>query len=274
LPFRALFPTIDYAPEFGKMNPLKIRECGLMEFRSIHTIETGDNVHLKVELAGLANRVFAFGIDGLLMLALMGVVFIAFAALAYARSSDEIAKTGVPIGMFVVFFGYHLFQEWLWNGKTVGKAVFNIRVVRNNGQPIGFWESMGRNLLRVLDVYVSGIGLLCMMFNRSEKRFGDYIAGTIVVNDQPVLKPVWQRHDAEAELETPATETAVVRMSPEEAELLNAYRTRRNGFLAAARARFADALYRHFSERWHATVTSDADLDTHLDAYQQGLHQL
>jgi uncharacterized RDD family membrane protein YckC len=239
-----------------------------MEFRSIHIIETADNVRLKVELAGLANRVFAFGIDGLLMLTLMGVVSLVFMVIAYSQSTDEIAKTGIPLGLFVVFFGYHLFQEWLWNGKTVGKAVFRIRVVRNNGQPIGFWEAMGRNLLRVLDVYVSGIGLLCMMFNRSEKRFGDYVAGTIVVNDQPVYKPVWQRNGPEETLAVPAGDIAVVRMTPEEAELLNAYRARRNTLMPSARAGFADALYRHFSERWHAPVLSDYDLDDHLAAYQ------
>lgn len=244
-----------------------------MEFRSIHTIETADNVHLKVELAGLANRVFAFGIDSLLMLILMGLVSLVFSILSFTQSSGEIAKTGIPLGLFIVFFGYHLFQEWLWNGKTVGKALFNIRVVRNNGQPIGFWESMGRNLLRILDVYASGIGLLCMMFNRSEKRFGDYVAGTIVVNDQPVYKPVWQRVELENTQSEPAGDTSVIRMTPEEAELLNAYRARRKTLLASARAEFAAALYRYFSERWHTTVTSDEDLDTHLEAYQQRLHQ-
>jgi uncharacterized RDD family membrane protein YckC len=245
-----------------------------MEFRSIHTIETADNVHLKVELAGLANRVFAFGIDGMLMLTLMGAVFLVFTILSFAQSSGEIAKTGIPLGLFIVFFGYHLFQEWLWNGKTVGKAVFKIRVVRNNGQPIGFWESMGRNLLRVLDVYVSGIGLLCMMFNWSEKRFGDYVAGTIVINDQPVYKPVWQQADVADGQSTTATDTLpAIRMSPEEAELLTAYRARRKMLFAASHARFANALYRYFSGRWYVTVESDEDLDAHLEIYQQRLHQ-
>jgi uncharacterized RDD family membrane protein YckC len=207
------------------------------------------------------------------MMVLMGLVFLLFTILSYTQASAEIAKTGIPLGLFIVLFGYHLFQEWLWNGKTIGKAIFNIRVVRNNGQPIGFWESMGRNLLRILDVYVSGIGLLCMMFNRSEKRFGDYVAGTIVINDQPVYKPAWQRVEIESEQQALSTEPSVIRMTAEEAALLRAYQARRNNLLTAARAEFANALYHYFSERWHTTVASDQDLDAHLETYQQQLSQ-
>jgi uncharacterized RDD family membrane protein YckC len=249
------------------------RNGEVMEFRSIHTIETADNVHIKVELAGLASRVFAFGIDSMVMLILMGLVLTVFSALSLARFSPEIAKTGIPLGLFIVFFGYHLFQEWLWNGKTVGKSVFNIRVLRDNGQPIGFWESVGRNLLRVLDVYLSGIGLLCMMFNRNEKRFGDFVAGTIVVNDQPVSKPGKPISQPDASLEFIPVETSIIRITPEEVELLSAYRARRRGLLADARKTLSNAFCRYFTERWHVSVESEADLDAHLDAYLQQMQK-
>lgn len=244
-----------------------------MEIRSLYTIETAENVHIKVELAGLAARIFAFAIDAVLMGIVTAIVVGLFALWAYMAKSEEIAKTAMPIGSFVVFFGYHLFQEWLWNGRTVGKSLFHIRVVRNNGQPIGFWESLGRNLLRLVDVYASGIGLLCMMFNRGEKRFGDFVGGTMVINDAKFLKPTYTALEADTVLETEQmSEFAGLRISAEEAELLKSYQSRRNRLLKASRQELTHALSDYFSVKLNQTVSNEADLDAVLDAYHHGLY--
>lgn len=244
-----------------------------MEIRSIHTIETAENVHIKVELAGLAARVFAFGIDVVIMGMLTAVVIGGFALWGYAQGNEQISKTGIPIGTFVVFFGYHLFQEWLWNGRTVGKAILNIRVVRNNGQAIGFWESLGRNLLRIVDVYASGIGLLCMMFNKGEKRFGDFVGGTIVINDARILKPAYTALSEQQDESAEDAQYASVRLTAEEAELLKTYKARRGTLLKDAHQQLGQSLREHFSERLRQPVLSDEELDTALEAYQQSLRQ-
>lgn len=242
-----------------------------MEFRSIHTIETAENIHLKVELAGLASRVFAFGIDAMLMLTLMGIVIAMLSIWSYAQALPEISKTGIPLVTFVIFFGFNLFQEWLWNGKTVGKAALGIRVVRDNGQPIGFWEAFGRNLLRVLDVYASGLGLLCMMFNRREKRFGDFVAGTVVIHDQRIARPGgYQSLQAEDEIvEQAGEQRTALRMTAEEVELLSAFQSRRERWFPESRKRLGDALRQYFAERWHQPVDSEAALDEALKQIQQ-----
>jgi len=242
----------------------------LMELRSIYTLETAENVHIKVELAGLANRVFAFVLDALLMFGLLGAVMLLVLIMGVVKGSQELIRTAMPVALFVVFFGYHLFQEWLWNGKTVGKVVFKIRVVRNNGQPIGFWESFGRNLLRVVDVYSSGVGLLVMMFNRSEKRCGDFVAGTIVINDQPVTKPGAKIiPPAQSAPQISSLDSALAmlgsRLTAEETELLQAYQTRRKHFLKPARELLSQAVCRYFSYRLHQSIHSDEDLDRMLE---------
>lgn len=241
-----------------------------MEIRSLYTIETAENIHIKVELAGLATRIFAFAVDVVLMGVLMAFSFGLFALWAYLAQSQEVAKTGMPIGTFTVFFGYHLFQEWLWNGQTVGKKLFQIRVVRNNGQAIGFWEALGRNLLRLVDVYGSGIGLLCMMFNQSEKRFGDFVGGTIVINDAKILKPQYtpMAEGGSSDLSEPSMFSGV-RISAEEAELLQSFRARRNQLLRDARAQLEQSLSDYFSARLNQAIVSEAGLDALLDAYHQ-----
>ncbi len=241
-----------------------------MEIRSLHTIETAENVHIKVELAGLASRLFACLLDGLVMAVLSGLVMGFFTVWAFLQKNDEIAKTGVPLGLFAVFFGYHLFLEWLWNGRTLGKAILNIRVVRNNGQAIGFWESLGRNLLRLVDVYASGIGLLCMMFNRSEKRFGDFVAGTIVINDNKIRKPVYRPVNTVADTDE-ETGFEGLRITAEEAELLKGYQSRRAKLIRASRQQLADALSVYFSDRLQRPIVGEPALDELLSAYMQSL---
>jgi uncharacterized RDD family membrane protein YckC len=234
-----------------------------MEFRSIYTLETADNVMIKVELAGLANRVFAFGIDTLVMGGLMGAVTLLTVILTAMKGAEELGHTLLPLGLLIVFLGYHILQEWLWNGKTIGKTVFSIRVVRNNGQPIGFWEAFGRNLLRVVDVYMSGIGLLVMMCNPSEKRCGDFISGTIVINDQSMpgptiltgVKPI------EAPLATENNVEHPLRISAEEFELFRAFQSRRKQLSAESRQVLAAAFLQYFSQRWHQPVASWEELE-------------
>lgn len=244
-----------------------------MEFRSLYAVKTAENIHLHVELAGLVNRVFAFAVDSLIMGLLMGTGLIVISLASITQASPELFKTVGPLGGFVLFFGYHLFQEWLWNGKTVGKALFKIRVVRNNGQPIGFWEAFGRNLFRVIDVYLSGIGLICMMFNRSEKRFGDFVAGTVVINDQPVSKPFRPEAvtppEAASEGDNISTDstpsdTPWHRLSAEESELLKAFLQRRTRFFRTPRTLLSQALCQYFSERLHTDLDTEANLEALL----------
>lgn len=238
-----------------------------MEFRSFHTLTTADDVPVKVELAGLAGRVFAFGIDFIAMLTLSGCLLLLFLLPSGFSQWPEIKKTIIPLGLFLIFFGYHLFQEWLWNGQTLGKMFLGIRVVRQNGQPIGFWESLGRNLLRVVDVYASGIGLVCMMLNRREQRFGDLLAGTLVIQNQSVQReaPVSGRVDKHAGLFDPV---AAKRLQAEEAELIRSFLNRRNKLLKSQRSALADELCQYLSKRLHYPMSTEADLENLLAQYQ------
>lgn len=87
------------------------------------------------------------------------------------------------VGYFLIFWLYPVFFEVFWNGQTLGKRVFKIRVCMDNGLPIGWQASMIRNLLILADVLPIGffVGLLSILFNDKSKRLGDIVAGTVVV---------------------------------------------------------------------------------------------
>ncbi len=91
---------------------------------------------------------------------------------------------------FLIFAGYFILFEWLWNGQTPGKRLLKLRVIREDGRPITLWEAMARNLLRIFDAIpgfvlpVYSIGLISIFLSRRDQRIGDMFAGTVVVRER------------------------------------------------------------------------------------------
>lgn len=124
--------------------------------------------------------------------ALIDVVLLAcvFVLLAAAQggvdtgSGVQIHLTGVPaVIWFVGALAYYFLTESEW-GRTIGKAVCGLRVVRaqDGGQP-SVGAIAGRTLLRVVDALpvLYALGLLVVLVNPSRQRIGDLAARTLVV---------------------------------------------------------------------------------------------
>jgi uncharacterized RDD family membrane protein YckC len=196
----------------------------------------------------IGNRVFAFLIYFWIMGCLMAATTLGLGPIF--RFNSEFFKTIFPVIMFLYLFGFSFFQEWLLNGRSIGKSIMRIRVIRNNGQPIGFWEAMGRNLLRVIDVYFAGIGLIVMLISRREKRLGDYLAGTLVAYEHRYALPSTSRASA-VSAEIPGAdqyEPYARRLSPEEYALVDAYLNRKSRLLASERAALENDITGYLAE--------------------------
>lgn len=148
-------------------------------------VETPERVPFRYRLAGPGRRAMAWAIDSVLRLGI--VLFVAvFAALA------SVLPTGEGIGMglllltaFFLEWGYGVFFETLLHGRTPGKALLSLRVVRGDGSPARFGDFLLRNLLRAVD-YMPGffaIGVLTMAADRRLRRVGDVVGGTVVVSE-------------------------------------------------------------------------------------------
>jgi len=72
-------------------------------------------------------------------------------------------------------------------GRTVGKALFGLVVVRTDGSPVGYRDALVRTLLRPIDqfpaLYLLGFG--SMFAGDRRQRIGDRLAGTVVVAAEP-----------------------------------------------------------------------------------------
>jgi uncharacterized RDD family membrane protein YckC len=69
------------------------------------------------------------------------------------------------------------------NGQTIGKMIFNIKVINENGNPIFFKEALVRHLFDLVDFFpfLGIVGIFVASSNNSKQRVGDLVAKTIVV---------------------------------------------------------------------------------------------
>jgi hypothetical protein len=92
----------------------------------------------------------------------------------------------------LIFAGYYAFFEWAWSGQTPGKRWLKLRVIREDGRPITFWEAAVRNLLRTVDMMPApfySIGLISVFSTTRDQRIGDMVAGTVVVREREAEAP-------------------------------------------------------------------------------------
>jgi uncharacterized RDD family membrane protein YckC len=162
-------------------------------------MQTPEGVELDFALGGVGSRTIAWMVDqlivyfGLLLFWLGGAWVYAYAVLPILSaqlstlSVDDLNLWILAIAgilTFVLTNGYFITWETLWRGQTPGKRLAKIRVVRDDGQPIGIKEAALRSLVGWFDLGFFFIGLILVLFGRSEKRLGDLAAGTLVIQDE------------------------------------------------------------------------------------------
>lgn len=70
-----------------------------------------------------------------------------------------------------------------WNGQTLGKKVMKIKVVTEDGKPIGYKEAIVRYLGYILSGVALCLGFLWVIWDKKKQGWHDKIAGTLVVKE-------------------------------------------------------------------------------------------
>lgn len=148
-------------------------------------VETPDHVVLRYELAGAGNRGFAALVDVVAATLLVSGMVAVRALLAIVLPGDLLfALSGALVMLtLLVAWAYFVLFEWLWDGRTLGKRLFGLRVIGADGSPASFVAILVRNLVRVVDFLPAfyGLGLLAIVVTGRAQRLGDLAAGTFVV---------------------------------------------------------------------------------------------
>ncbi|MEA2203348.1 MAG: hypothetical protein QOE77_124 [Blastocatellia bacterium] len=166
-------------------------------------IETPERVPLHFALASIGNRFLACAIDHAIQVLSLALMVVAFFIIA-SQVDIEGRLTNAPkwvialliIVLFLIVSTYFAFFEWIWRGQTPGKRWMKLRVIREDGRPVTFWEASVRNLLRSFDMMpwpFYSIGLISVFTSSRDQRVGDMIAGTVVVREREAEAPAFAK---------------------------------------------------------------------------------
>jgi uncharacterized RDD family membrane protein YckC len=135
-------------------------------------------------------------LEGLIDLLVCFAILYGVAAITGHTTSDEgsigFDLWGVPaLAGYALCLVYYIVLEGVL-GATVGKLVTNLRVVRErDGAPIDWRAAVIRNLFRLIDGFLLYlVGFLTICLSRNRQRFGDMVAGTLVVRRAARAVPV------------------------------------------------------------------------------------
>ena len=154
-------------------------------------VVSGEGVALDLSHAGLGSRSVAAGIDLAIQ---FGALFLLLVVDGLVGASDDaIVAALLIIELVLVLGGYPIIMEWLNHGRTIGKAAMGLRVVRDDGGPIGLRQAAVRGLAGLLlekpGLFPVGTaaGMITMVASSQSKRIGDMMAGTFVLNERIAL---------------------------------------------------------------------------------------
>lgn len=209
---------------------------------TVRESHTPEGVALHLPAAGPVPRALAWAIDLGIRMSLLVACSALFGLLGEAGVGVYL------VVLFLVFWGYPILCEGLFNGQTPGKRALDLRVVSADGAPVGWLAACVRNLMRTVDMLPFGYacGLLSSLADPWGRRLGDLVAGTLVIHVRQ-LAPL------------PATDAGEVLappmpLRPEEQRAVLAFAERAPRLTPERQAELADILSPLTGERGEAGV--------------------
>lgn len=149
------------------------------------TITTPEHVPIRLEPAGAASRFLAIFIDAIIISAAATTV----AALLRPLLPEGIVRAVAATLNLFGTLAWHIYFETRKQGRTPGKRALRIRVIDARGLPVSLYQSLVRNIARILDFVPMfyGVAAIVTLFSKSRRRLGDIIADTLVVRDAQPL---------------------------------------------------------------------------------------
>jgi hypothetical protein len=139
---------------------------------------------------------------------------------------------------------YDVCFETLAGGRTPGKRMSGLRVVRASGRPVDLTASVIRNAMRIVD----GIALsylptiVAILVTKRNQRPGDLAADTVVIRDRREIDRVEHRPAPAGDPFGTGARWDVSAVSVEDTATVRAFLERRSGLTPSARARLAAQL--------------------------------
>ncbi len=232
---------------------------------------------LEFTVAGIGSRFLALAIDTMIQIGIGLLLFILVAVLGVTGTLLGFRTHGLwllaILGalVFLLTFGYFAAFEILWSGQTPGKRLIGIRVVKDSGRPLTPSETIGRNLLRIIDqmpAFFYAVGVIVALLNKQNKRLGDFIAGSIVVRESSMkeIKPIWHTSQSSSEQPKVAARLSTAALSVEELALIDTFLQRRHDLSPDVRSRMAAQILNQLKPKLAAAAEGRLSTESLLEA--------
>lgn len=211
-----------------------------MRFDDTLSLTTPEGVELELHLAGVGSRFSSALIDHGIQLALMAGAFFTLQALG------NVGASVLFVVLFLIMFLYDVLFETLAAGRTPGKRVLGLRVVRAGGEPVDAVAASIRNLLRLIDILPGfyAVGIAFVLLTPRNQRLGDLAAQTLVMRERRPERPAGLDTAARTQFAERHADAAwdASGLSVAEVAAVESYLARRGTLDPATRARVAAAL--------------------------------
>ncbi|MEO8797042.1 MAG: RDD family protein [Polyangiaceae bacterium] len=226
-------------------------------------IETPEHIVFRHRVAGPARRSFAYFIDLLICYGSVILVAIAISLVAYGLSGTGDKVSGLAAASMGFILLLMFCAEWVyfvaWEttaGRSPGKMLCGLYVVTSEGRPIGFSQSMLRNVLRAADMLPFGylVGVVAMMCTKRFQRLGDLVGGTMVIvgnRNAARAQPIILYPPASSEELTAFPE--VVRLDADERSAIELFLRRKRSLGVAREHELAEMLVEPLGKRYDFT---------------------
>ncbi|WP_340066725.1 RDD family protein [Ascidiimonas aurantiaca] len=148
-------------------------------------IETSQNVGIHQKVASIVDRMVAFLLDTVVLITYMIMIFWLLSSLNIDMEDAWVFYMVASLPAFL----YYLLLETFTDGKTIGKYVAKIRVVKLDGSRPSFSSYFIRWMLRIIDVSLTSCGgaVLTILLSNKGQRLGDIAAGTTVISEKHIV---------------------------------------------------------------------------------------
>ncbi|HEX8516717.1 MAG TPA: RDD family protein [Bacteroidia bacterium] len=149
-------------------------------------IQTTQNVDIEYEAASIGDRILATLLDYLFFIAYVLLITIVLVVLNGFKAPNQI----LFFVLLLPILFYDLLCEVFFDGRSFGKMIMHIKVVKLDGSRADFGAYLIRWLLRIIDtrLFMGGVALIAIIVSSRGQRLGDMAAGTTVIKMKQKVK--------------------------------------------------------------------------------------